>query len=214
MKVFSLPEHVLGIVFDMDGTLYSHPAYLAFQESSQVARLADRLGIDAVQAAQKMRAAREARRASGLPATSMANLFLEFGIEMSEIIRWREEDFIPARWLKPNSTLDRALGELSRSFSLALLTNNPRKVAVLSLEAMGVSAHFKAIVGLDDTGESKPSSLPFLKACESLGLPPQACVSVGDREDVDIRPARALGIGGILVAGLEEVYALSEFLKA
>jgi phosphoglycolate phosphatase/putative hydrolase of the HAD superfamily len=144
----------------------------------------------------------------------MANLFLEFGIEMSEIIRWREEDFIPARWLKPNSTLDRALGELSRSFSLALLTNNPRKVAVLSLEAMGVSAHFKAIVGLDDTGESKPSSLPFLKACESLGLPPQACVSVGDREDVDIRPARALGIGGILVAGLEEVYALSEFLKA
>ena len=214
MKIFNLPDRVLGIVFDMDGTLYSHPAYLAWQESSQVARLADWLGIDAVQAAQKMRAAREARRASGLPATSMANLFLEFGVEMSEIVRWREEDFIPAKWLKPNQTLNRALGNLARDYRLALLTNNPQKVGFLSLEALGVSKHFNAIIGLDDSGESKPSRLPFLRACESLSLSPQACVSVGDREDVDIKPALALGMGGILVGGLEDVYALSEFLKA
>lgn len=213
MRVFNIPEPVRGIVFDLDGTLYHNPEYLAWQESSQVARLADRLGIDAAQAALKLRAAREARRASGLRSTSMANLFRGFGIEMAEIVRWREEDFIPSRWLSPDPYLDKALAELAHDYRLALLTNNPRKVGAASLEALGVTARFETVVGLDDSGESKPSRVPFFRVCESLGLPPQACVSVGDREDVDISPACAIGMGAILVSGIAEVYNLPELFR-
>jgi phosphoglycolate phosphatase/putative hydrolase of the HAD superfamily len=36
---------------------------------------------------------------------------------------------------------------------------------------------------------------------------------VGDRYDVDIAPALELGMGGILVEGVEEVYSLKGFLN-
>ncbi len=213
MKVFRLPETVRGIVFDMDGSLYSNPAYLKWQESSQVARLADRLGIEVPEAAGMLGAAREARRAAGLPATSMANIFKGFGIEMADIIRWREEDIRPSEWLVPDSGLEIARKELSRHHRLSLLTNNPRKVGVASLDVLGIAAHFSTVVGLDDTGESKPSVMPFRRVCGDMGLDPRLCISIGDRKDVDIEPALAVGMGGVLVAGVEEIYGLPEFFR-
>lgn len=213
MKVFRLPKTVRGIVLDMDGTLYSNPAYLKWQESSQVARLADRLGIEVPEAAGMLGAAREARRTAGLPATSMANIFKGFGIEMADIVRWREEDIRPEDWLVPDPELDIALKELSRHHRLSLLTNNPRKVGAASLEVLGVAAHFSAVVGLDDTGESKPSVTPFRRVCGDMGLDPRHCISIGDRNDVDIEPALSIGMGGILVEGVEEVYGLPDFFQ-
>lgn len=203
----------------MDGTLYTHQGYFGWQESSQVARLASHLGISDDEAAAMMEKEREARRSAGLPKTSMANLFLGLGrsrgfpIDMATIIRWRKEEIRPAEWLKPDPKLRGALTVLASRFRLCLLTNNPRSVGEASLSALGVAPCFSAVVGLDDSLESKPSALPFLNACSALGLPPEPCVSIGDRMDVDIEPALALGMGGILVEGVEDVYRLPELLK-
>lgn len=203
----------------MDGTLYTHEGYGSWQETSQVARLARHLGIREDEAAAMMAKEREARRAAGLPKTSMANLFLGLGrsrgfpIDMTTIIRWREEEIRPAEWLKADPKLDEALAALASRFRLCLLTNNPRSVGMESLTALGVASHFSSVIGLDDSLESKPSPKPFLKACAALGLPPTSCVSIGDRMDVDIEPALALGMGGILVDGVEDVYRLPELLK-
>ncbi len=40
-----LPREVKALVFDMDGTLYTHRDYALYQESSQVARLPRPLGV-------------------------------------------------------------------------------------------------------------------------------------------------------------------------
>jgi len=144
----------------------------------------------------------------------MAKLFLGFGVDMGSIVRWREEDIRPGEWLKADPLLDETLAALTPSYRLALLTNNPKRVGVESLEALGVRARFETVIGLDDTFESKPSREPFLKVCEALGHPPPACVSIGDREDVDIEPALAVGMGGILVDGVEDVYRLPGLLAS
>jgi phosphoglycolate phosphatase/putative hydrolase of the HAD superfamily len=196
----------------MDGTLYANPAYMRYQETSQVARLARRLGLPESGAAALLAEAREARSVAGLPATSLARHFLALGVDMPTIIRWREEEIRPAEWLSPDPRLDEALSLLAPRFRLLLLTNNPGSVGAASLAALGVAPRFEAVVGLDDTGESKPSPEPFRAACGALGLPPEACISIGDREDVDIGPALALGMGGILVDGVEDVYRLPEIL--
>ena len=202
---------VAALVFDMDGTLYENLDYYRFQESSQVERLAGFLGISPSEAAERLGAAREARRTAALPATSMANHFLALGVDMPSIIRWREEALDPRQWLTEDSRLDAALAILAQRFRLVLLTNNPRSVGRASLQALGVAARFERVIGLDDTGKSKPSAEPFIAACRGLGLPVASCVSIGDRQDVDIEPALALGMGGILVRGVRDVYELPAF---
>lgn len=212
MRLFRLPPRADVLIFDIDGTLYSNRAYAAHQESSQVRRLALALGMAESRAAGMLAEARAERTRKGLPATSMGNLFLGFGIDMDSIVRWREEEIRPRDWLAPDAALRGALGKLGRDYRLLALTNNPRKVGLESLEALGVSGLFSGIMGLDDTGESKPSSRPFEIICERMEADPRLCISVGDRMDVDIEPALALGMGGILVDGVNDLYALPGIL--
>jgi FMN phosphatase YigB (HAD superfamily) len=214
VKVLRLPAAALALVFDLDGTLYTHPRYAQFQESSQVARLACHLGLGAAEAQAMLDGSREARRACGLPKTSMANHFLGFGVDMATIVRWREEEIVPGAWLKADPRLDAALALLEKRFTLAVLTNNPCKVGQANLEALGVAGRFELVVGLDDSLESKPSPAPFLAVCSRLGLAPGSCVSIGDREDVDLSTPMELGMGAILVNGVEDVYRLPELLDA
>jgi FMN phosphatase YigB (HAD superfamily) len=144
----------------------------------------------------------------------MANHFLGFGVDMATIVRWREEEIVPGAWLKADPRLDAALALLEKRFTLAVLTNNPCKVGQANLEALGVAGRFELVVGLDDSLESKPSPAPFLAVCSRLGLAPGSCVSIGDREDVDLSTPMELGMGAILVNGVEDVYRLPELLDA
>jgi phosphoglycolate phosphatase/putative hydrolase of the HAD superfamily len=210
--VRALPPNAEALIFDFDGTLYTNAAYARYQEDCQVARLARHLGIAEAEAIARLEAAREARRAAGLPKTSLARHFLSFGVDMDSIVRWRVEEIRPSEWVGPDPALDQTLETLARRFRLVLLTNNPREVGRAGVAALGVAARFEAVIGLDDTFESKPAPEPFLAAAAALGLPPGACVSIGDRMDVDLEPALALGMGAILVDGVEDVYALPELL--
>ena len=214
MKVLGLPKRILALIFDMDGTLYTHREYVQFQESSQVTRLAWHLNIGEAEAHAALNRAREARRVQGLPRTSMANLFLSFGIDMSTIVRWREEELHPDDWLQSDPMLDITLAALQKRFRLALLTNNPRKVGEESLEALGVRSRFEFVIGLDDSFASKPAREPFIMVCSRLGLEPTICVSIGDREDVDLATALDLGMGAILVDGVQDLHNLPEILPA
>jgi FMN phosphatase YigB (HAD superfamily) len=213
VKLLGLPPLVLALVFDLDGTLYTNRDYAKFQESSQVARLARRLGLSQMEAQAALDGAREARRAQGLPKTSMARYFLGFGVDMATIIGWREEEIHPADWLAPDARLDATLALLGKRFRLALLTNNPRRIGVENLDALGVAGRFELVVGLDDSFESKPAKEPFLTVCARLGLDPSSCVSIGDREDVDLATALDLGMGAVLVEGVEDVYRLPELFS-
>ena len=73
---------------------------------------------------------------------------------------------------------------------------------------IGVSEFFPEIVGLDTCLKSKPAMEPFEKACELTNTPPQECIAIGDRYDMDIALPLQMGMGGILVTGVEEVYEI------
>lgn len=208
MQIVKMLPSCKALIFDMDGTLYSNREYGKFQEDSQVRRLAQHLGISTEEAASRLEASRKVRK------TSMGQHFLSFGISMENIVQWREEEIEPARWLSPDPALESALSSLSQKFQLALLTNNPRLVGYKTLEALGIRHCFNVVVGLDDTGCSKPALEPFHKILDLLGLAPCECVSIGDRRDVDIEPALALGMSAILVDGVEDIYTLPKFLNS
>ncbi len=208
MRIIARAADPTALIFDLDNTLYTNPAYAAYQEAALVERLGLELGLGTTGAAARIAALRGEREAAGLGKTSLGKLFETLGIPIGTSVRWREECIEPALWLREDARLDRALGLLAHDFTLALVTNNPRLLGEKSLTALGVGSRFSVLVGLDDTLTGKPSPQPFEESARRLGLDCRSCVSIGDRFDVDLAPAVALGMGAILVDGVEDVYEL------
>ncbi|MDR0785927.1 MAG: HAD family hydrolase [Treponema sp.] len=211
MNVYSIPSNVSALLFDMDGTLYTNREYAQSQIDLPIRRLA----ILKAKSFEQMRAeidkfyAEFAQTHNGCK-TSLSNAFLAFGVSIDESVHWREELYDPASALDSDPRLDETLAQLANFYKLALVTNNPTLVAQKTLDALGVDRGvFSALVGLDTCKVSKPNAAPFLKAAELLGVPCSECVSIGDRFAVDVEVPLSLGMGGILVDGVEDVYSLA-----
>ncbi|MDR3114315.1 MAG: HAD family hydrolase [Treponema sp.] len=209
MKLYNIPEHPEALLFDMDGTLYTNPAYMQFQNRSLIERLARRRGssLEAMQGAIAAYQEQWAQTQGG-QGLSLSTTLVHFGISLKESMRWREELYEPGVYLKADPKLGETLKRLGAVYALALVTNNPVLVARKTLAALGVGECFQGIVGLDTCLVSKPHTAPFLKAAALCRVSPSACVSVGDRYAMDIAPPLTLGMGGILVDGVEDVYHL------
>jgi phosphoglycolate phosphatase/putative hydrolase of the HAD superfamily len=213
MKIFTLPAEKTGMAlfFDMDCTLYTHDEYAQTQIDLPIQRLARLQG----KTFEQMRAEVEQFRENWAAAhngrkISLGNTLLSFGISIEEIVRWREELYRPEDYLKQDNKLRFTLEKLSRSFSLAVITNNPVSVAVRTFSILGVHDILQKIVGLDTCGLSKPNKAILFKAAEICGVSPEQCISVGDRYDIDIALPLELGMGGILVDGVKDVYELPQ----
>jgi len=209
VTIYRLPPVPRGLLFDMDLTLYTCPAYGAAQIDGLTARLGEHLGLSCKAIKEEVEARRLAWAAShGGARPALSAVFGTFGITMEENIRWREEVCDPAPYLKEDPALRAALAGLAPRYSLGVVTNNPVRVAEKTLAILGVREFFKVIIGLDTCRVSKPDPRPFLAAARALGLPPEACISIGDRYDIDLAPPLALGMGAVLVTGAEDVYRL------
>ncbi len=213
MRVHRITPAPQALIFDIDNTLYENPAYSEAQIRLQVERLAAVRGESFQETEAALAKARaEYAAASGGAQTSLGNAFELLGVGIETSITWREELLKPQDFLRPDPRLIQCLRELSRGFRIAALTNNPISVGMKTLECLGVAHFFTRIVGLDSCRQSKPSLAPFLEILGLLELPPSACLSIGDRFDVDIKVPLELGMGGIEVEGMDDIYALPGIL--
>jgi phosphoglycolate phosphatase/putative hydrolase of the HAD superfamily len=224
MKIFRIPPQCDAILFDLDSTLYTNEEYARLQVDLPIERLAKLRGVALGEMRAEMNRFREnwAREHEGAQ-ISWGNVLAAFGISIEETIKWREELDEPERYLAADEQLRRALERLGSRFALAVVTNSPVSIAARTLDALGVEDLFKTrtevwgapetrIVGIDTCGVSKPHEQPLLRAAMLCGTGPESCVSVGDRYDIDIALPLELGMGGILVDGVKDVYTLPEML--
>ena len=207
MKTYNIPEVVKGIIFDIDGTLYTSEEYVFEQVDVQVRHFAKLKSIS-VEAARKMVEEYKAKWAENHNGEkiSLAKTMAAFGIPVAESIQWRKNLIKPEKFLSRDEKLVKTLENLKSKYKIICVTNNPVFTARKTLEAIGVSEFFPEIIGLDTTGLSKPHYLPFSMALEKLGLNAKNCVAVGDRFNIDIELPVKMGMGGILVDGVEDVY--------
>jgi phosphoglycolate phosphatase/putative hydrolase of the HAD superfamily len=209
VKIYLIPAETSALIFDMDNTLYTNDEYIRCQIESPIKRLAEKRGVsfggmrDAIDACRKKYA--EENNGAQL---SLGNIFKSFGVGMEETIRWREELYRPEQFLRKDGELRKALLRLSARFSLGLYTNNPVRVAGKTLACLGVEDCFPVLVGLDSCLVSKPDRISLHRTAELLGAEFRSCVSVGDRYDIDLALPLELGMGGILVDGVSDVYRL------
>ena len=209
MKVYRLPSEIRALAFDMDLTLYTNAEYGRLQIDSLVERLGKLRGLsfDKINAeVEEVRKTLTLSRGGKKP--SLSNILSTFGIGIEELIRWREELLEPEKFIKEDKRLQDSLAKLSRHYALGVVTNNPVLVARKTLAALGVLELFPVIVGLDTCMTPKPHARPFEKFCELSHCSPETCVSIGDRYDIDLDIPLRMGMGAILVDGVEDVYVL------
>lgn len=213
MKVYNLPQKIYGIIFDIDSTLYTNPFYAFEQVDIQVRHFAHLRGM-AVENARFMLNAWRKKWSGGHGGKkiSLGNTLLNFGISIEESIKWRRELLEPSYYLKRDERLIACLKEMKKHFALVCVTNNPVLPAKKTLKAIGIDGIITDIVGLDTCFLSKPAIEPFTFALRIMGIDAKECVSVGDRYDMDIALPVEMGMGGVLVAGVEEVLSLEKVL--
>lgn len=214
MKIYRLPLETKAILFDIDSTLYTNAAYAFEQVDVQIRHFADLRGISHKEGRELIEKYRAewAENHNG-EKTSLGNTLKAFGIPIEESIKWRETLLEPKDFLQNDPRLFATLKELSKKYSIAAVTNNPALPARKTLQCLGVEEFFTTLVALDTCSVSKPHPAPYQYAAKLLNVACTGCLSVGDRFDIDLRVPMELGMGGILVDGVEDVYRLPDILK-
>ena len=83
---------------------------------------------------------------------------------------------------------------LKRGLKLAVVSDAPRREAWLRLCYLQLHHMFDIVIAHEDTGEYKPSPVPFLTVLERLGMEPREALMVGDWPERDIAGATRVGI--------------------
>lgn len=215
MKIYKIPQDLRAFIFDIDSTLYTNASYAFEQVDCQVRQFAKERGISADEARRMVADYRKsfANEHNGSK-VSLGNTLLAFGVPISQSVQWRRELLEPADFLSRDEQLIETLKILQSKYQLICVTNNPVLPARKTLEAIGISDFFPEIVGLDTCLKSKPAVEPFQTAVDLLSkragyqITVENCLAIGDRYDMDIALPLEMGMGGILVSGVEEVYQI------
>jgi len=102
-------------------------------------------------------------------------------------------------YLKPFPGVVPALLELRRKYRLGIISNGKAVKQWEKLIGLGIHHFFDAVVTSEEVGAEKPGEGIFLQAAEKLGAKPEACLMVGDRVDMDIAGANAVGMNTLWI---------------
>ena len=214
IKIFKIPQNLRTIIFDIDSTLYTSPAYAFEQVDVQIRFWAKKRGITAREARNEISEFRKNwSKQHGGKKISLGNTLTNFGVTIQESVEMRKNLLEPGDFLTRDDKLIETLKTLKQKFKVICVTNNPVLPARKTLEALGISELIPKIIGLDTSGKSKPALEPFELALKETGSKAEECLSVGDRYDMDLSLPLEMGMGAILVGGVKDVYLLPEILK-
>ena len=86
------------------------------------------------------------------------------------------------------------LATVSKTFTLAIITNGRSKVQNAKIDSEGIREFFKVIKVSEEEGIKKPNEDIYLRCLADLGLAAEDCVFVGDHPVSDVAAPKHLGM--------------------
>ena len=91
--------------------------------------------------------------------------------------------------------VNKTLIELTKlGMKLAVVSDAPSREAWMRIYYLNLYHFFDVVITFDDSGERKPSAIPFEMALKKLGLKPQSSLMIGDWPERDVVGAKKLGM--------------------
>ena len=77
---------------------------------------------------------------------------------------------------------------------LAVVSDAPSREAWMRIYYLNLYHFFEVVITFDDSGERKPSAIPFEMALKKLGLKPHSSLMIGDWPERDVVGAKKIGM--------------------
>lgn len=192
-------QKIKAVGFDVDGTLYRYTSEVSIALSREVARVAaELLGENIDEFAEKYLQVRDKYRSNTLALKSL-------GLDGEQIYQGVMDMFPLEEHAGKDIKLMKMVSTLKKKYRLFVITNGTGRQVERKISHLGIDYHdFDPRINCYDQGWVKPEPAPFLAAIESLNMKPEEIVYVGDRVDIDIEGAQAVGMKTIFVGGLSE----------
>lgn len=182
-----------GVLFDLEDTLVVRESYQADVDQVVFDVIAQVRRCGVAEAQQLFQTARHR-----LPTTLATTKAL--GVSKEELLARLDQVELSCR-VMPAKGVPGVLHQLAaKGLKLGLVTNMPKRLTLKVLRSAGIPpALFTAIVTGSDVLWPKPALEPFFLVMRLMGLRSYRCLMVGDREEVDLDPAKRLGMTTALV---------------
>jgi putative hydrolase of the HAD superfamily len=194
------------VIFDLDDTLYPEIEYCKSGMLSISKILAKKLSLSSEGVFEKI----WSRFLSGDRDMLFNKILDEFGYEYDQSFIL---ELIGAyRGHMPDIVLpiesESVLKELSREYTLALLSDGFMPAQRLKVDSLGIKDYFKEIVFSDELGREfwKPSTVGFEKILVNLNIAPEMAVYVGDNIKKDFIAPNKLGMHSIQYCRKEKIH--------
>ena len=186
-------KNIKILVWDVDGTLYqSDPEVSQRIKKAFWQRLAQIKGVSLKEAKKIFEKEKKRWRSSTL---TLEKLGCGGVVEILQEIETKVDK---ASFLSLDPKLVKTFKSLSRFRHLAL-SNSLEKTTERTLKTLGVRSFFEKIISVEERGSVKPSLSSFKKVLSYTGILSQLHLAIGDREELDLVPAKKLGMKTCLV---------------
>lgn len=198
------PSKIRVIVWDVDGTWYRHSGRLLGEEVKQRCLVVAEILKISFEKAKGLEEKTVLETKSHTKAVSKLT-----GLSIMEVLNRVQAKIDRGRFLGKDQKLIEMFEGL-KDYRHSIVSNMKRDTLFRTMELLGVDRKiFDFIVLPEDSGVTKPDPAPFKMVLEKTGLTPSNHLFVGDREQVDIIPAKKLGMQTCFVWGKSEVADIS-----
>lgn len=205
-----------GIIFDMDGTLYSNEALNKVYKDKILFGVLPKLKGWRYEEAKRLYEETEIKLKTQGQRVGVKDIFENLGVDwkialltMDELAQLVE----PKEYLSRNPQLVERLRVLSSTHKIAVLSNNGRVLVEKTLEVLGIRDFVSVIVSRTELGEDlKPNPRAFEMVIDKLDLDKEDVTVIGDDIQKDIKPAEALGIKAIRIGEERNLYRVIDDL--